>query len=194
MGFFKRIFGSTSSSKVIPRKPYSEIIPTLKIDSNKVLDVQDLVEQFKKTRERYEVVSKQSGVPSDVLFAIHYREASLNFKCVLHNGERIIGTGLLTRLVPKGRGPFRSWEEAAIDALEIEKHKFPTTWDLEGKLTFCEKYNGLGYSKRNVPSPYVLAWTNGYSMGKYVADGKYDPSFIDKQCGVAAILLGIGNA
>jgi lysozyme family protein len=95
--------------------------------------------------------------------------------------------------VPKGRGPFATWELAAIDALLMEKHKFPSEWDIVGKLNFCEAYNGMGYSKRNVPSPYVLSWTNGYNKGKYVADGKYDPNFVDQQCGTAAIILGIAG-
>ena len=188
-GVFKK-----KSVVVFSRKSYAEIIPTLKINQTKLLEVMSLVEIFNNTRERYHVVSHMTGVPEDVLFACHYRESSLSFKGVLHNGEKIIGTGLLTRLVPKGRGPFKTWEEAAIDAMEIEKHKFPKEWNLIGKLEFCEAYNGLGYKKRGLPSPYVLSFTNAYTSGKYVADGKFDPDFIDKQCGTAAIILGIGNA
>lgn len=192
MSWITRIFKKPTSQAPIARKSYAEIIPTLKINENKIIEVKLLVEKFHKTRERYEAVSSLTGVPSDVLFALHYRESSLNFKGVLHNGERILGTGLKTRLVPKGRGPFESWEEAAIDAMEIEKGKFPLVWDMNGKLQFCEAYNGLGYKKKGMPSPYVLSWTNGYIKGKYVADGKYDANFVDQQCGTAAILLGIG--
>lgn len=190
------MFGNLFKKKIVeavPRKTYAELIPTLKINEKKLIEVKLLVEKYKATRERYEVVSSLTNVPSDVLFAIHYRESSLNFKGVLHNGERIIGTGLKTRLVPKGRGPFESWETAAVDAMEIEKGKFPVVWDLVGKLNFCELYNGAGYKKKGLPSPYVMSWTSAYVKGKYVADGKFDKDFIDQQCGTAAIILGIAS-
>ena len=190
MGWLSRIFKKPAKS--VPqtsRKSYSEILPELKIADKYQVDVRLLVDKFNKTQERYHVVSHMTGVPVDVLFALHYRESSLDFTKCLHNGDKLPGP---THNVPKGRGPFKSWEEAAIDAIELEKHKFPKSWDIVGKLEFCEIYNGLGYKNRGVPSPYVLSWTNGYSCGKYVADGKYDSSFVDKQCGTAAIILGIG--
>lgn len=142
-------------------------------------------------RARYEAVSKATGVPWDVIGVIHYRESSSDFKGVLHNGEKIIGTGKKTTLVPKGRGPFNSWEEAAIDALvnappQAAKNK---DWSIAGTLDILERYNGLGYRKKGLPSPYLWAGTDQYVKGKYVADGKYDPEHVDKQLGTAAILM-----
>ena len=142
-------------------------------------------------RERYEAVSKATGVPWDVIGVIHYRESSGDFKGALHNGQKIINTGKLTTLVPKGRGPFSTWEEAAIDALMncapyAGKNK---DWSIGGTLDILEKYNGLGYRKKGLPSPYLWAGTDQYVKGKYVADGKYDPEHVDKQLGVAPILM-----
>ena len=142
-------------------------------------------------RARYEVVSKATGVPWDVIGVIHYRESSLNFAGVLHNGQKIIGTGKKTTLVPKGRGPFVSWEEAAIDALMncapyLGKNK---DWSLGNTLDLLERYNGLGYRNKGLPSPYLWAGTDQYTKGKYVADGKYDPNHVDQQLGVAALLM-----
>lgn len=142
-------------------------------------------------RDRYVPVSKATGVPWDVIGVIHYRESSGDFKGVLHNGEKIIGTGRKTTLVPKGRGPFATWEEAAIDALvnappQAAKNK---DWSTAGTLDILERYNGLGYRKKGLPSPYLWAGTDQYVKGKYVADGKYDPEHVDKQLGTAAILM-----
>lgn len=194
MSWLKRIFGRKPIAPAKERKSYAEMLPSLKIKDEWVLETKLLVDKYKATKERYLVVSQATGVPTDVLFAIHYRESSLSFKGVLHNGEKIINTGLRTRLVPKGRGPFTTWEEAAMDAMNIEKNKFPEQWDMVGKLMFCEAYNGLGYKNKGVPSPYVLSRTNEYTCGKYVADGKYDSSFVDKQSGVAALILGINES
>ena len=142
-------------------------------------------------RERYESVSKATGVPWDVIGVIHYRESSGDFKGVLHNGQKIIGSGKKTTIVPKGRGPFSTWEEAAIDALVVcppyaAKNK---DWSIGGTLDILEKYNGLGYRNKGLPSPYLWAGTDQYKTGKYVADGKYDPTHVDQQLGVAALLM-----
>lgn len=155
-------------------------------------------------RSRYEAVSKQTGVPWDVIAVIHYRESSGSFAGVLHNGQKIIGTGKKTTLVPKGRGPFSTWEEAAIDALYHAgpKAALNKDWSIGATLDILERYNGLGY--RNGPvvkngdkvtryppqaSPYLWAGTDQYVKGKYVADGKYDPNHVDQQLGVAALLM-----
>lgn len=142
-------------------------------------------------RSRYELVAKATGVPWDVIGVIHYRESSNHFAGVLHNGEKIIGTGKKTTLVPKGRGPFSTWEQAAIDALAnchpyLAKQK---DWSLGITLDLLEAYNGLGYRNKGLPSPYLWAGTDQYQKGKYVADGKFDPNHVDQQLGVAAILM-----
>jgi lysozyme family protein len=141
-------------------------------------------------RVRYEEVEKLSGVPWFVVAAIHSREASLNFGAVLHNGERIIGTGARTHLVPKGRGPFSTWQAAAVDALTVAPHqlnKVPS-WTVERILYEIERYNGWGYIGK-VNSPYVWSFTNQYDSGKYVADHVFRHDAVDQQCGCAAVLI-----
>src|SRR5262245_53876096 len=143
-------------------------------------------------RARYQAVEKKTGVPWFVIGVIHNREASLNFSCVLHNGEKIIGTGRKTRLVPAGRGPFATWEEAAIDALTMSPHSLHRVgnWPLERMLHEIEKYNGWGYlGKCN--SPYLWSWTSEYSGGKYVADHVFSRTAVDAQAGCVAILKAL---
>lgn len=147
-------------------------------------------------RSRYELVSKATGVPWDVIGVIHYRESSGDFRGVLHNGQKIIGTGKLTTLVPKGRGPFSTWEDAAVDALAnchpyLAKNK---DWSIGTALDKLEAYNGLGYRNKGLASPYLWAGTDQYVKGKYVADGKFDPNHVDQQLGVAAILMKLREA
>lgn len=149
--------------------------------------------RIRANRARYEAVSAKTGVPWDVIAVIHYRESSGDFAGVLHNGQKIIGTGRKTTLVPKGRGPFTSWEQAAIDALTncapyAARNK---DWSLANTLDVLERYNGLGYRNKGLPSPYLWAGTDQYVKGKYVADGKYDPNHVDQQLGVAAILIAL---
>lgn len=187
--------------KIVATVNYFEICKNLSIDESRVPELNSLVLKFKENFEQYKAVSVAlNNFPIDLIFALHYRESSLSFAGVLHNGERILGKGLKTKLVPKGRGPFNTWVEAAIDALLLKKNIFPEAWAFEARLEFAEKFNGLGYrskvgdSGKVELSPYVFAGTNVHDeTGKYVADGKYSSTAKEKQLGVAAILLMINK-
>jgi hypothetical protein len=95
--------------------------------------------------------------------------------------------------VPAGRGPFVSWEAAAIDALvNCPPHAARNEdWSIGGTLAKLEEYNGLGYAARGRPSPYIWAGTDQYKSGKYVRDGVYDPNAVDAQPGCAGMLMAL---
>jgi hypothetical protein len=95
--------------------------------------------------------------------------------------------------VPAGRGPFKSWEEAAVDALVNCRPCAARNrdWSIGGTLTRLEEYNGLGYASRGRPSPYVWSGTDQYTSGKYIRDGVYDPGAVDKQLGCAGLLMAM---
>lgn len=141
----------------------------------------------------YTKVEKATGVPWYLVACLHSLEGSLNFSTHLHNGDPLSAR---TVHVPAGRPlagkpPF-AWYESAIDALGgVGAHK-TKNWTLGYCLAYAETFNGLGYRKRGVPSPYLWSFTDQYSRGKYVADGKYDANAISKQAGVAALLKVLG--
>lgn len=135
------------------------------------------------SKARYQAVSKETGYPWPVIAVIHWRESSGNWKASLAQGDP---WDQVSTHVPKGRGPFNSWEEAAIDALHEIKWN---DWSIAGTLTYLERYNGLGYANRNRPSPYVWSKTDQYHSGKYTSDGRYNSNVIDSQPGCAALLI-----
>lgn len=144
-----------------------------------------------KNVERYRVVERLTGTPWQLIAAIHYREASFDFNSCLHNGDPL---GAKTVHVPKGRGPFYTWEEAAVDALKYDGLAKAGAWSIPEMLQKAEKYNGLGYIKfhPNVMSPYVWSGTHIYANnGKYSYDGKFEPGVKDDQIGVAAIFKAL---
>lgn len=143
--------------------------------------------------DRYRAVQAATGVPWYFIGALHMRESSCNFVGVLHNGEHIIGTGRLTSLVPAGRGPFTSWEEAAIDALKLKDMHRVQSWSAARMLYQAEVFNGLGYVGKGVNSAYVWAGTNHEQLGKYVADHVWDATHDDTQLGVAAVLIRLAQ-
>ena len=96
------------------RPRYTNFWRDMRVQNIGVLDA--AAAKLLRNKVRYEKVGKPLGIPWWWIAICHHRESSGNFAGVLHNGEHIIGTGRKTRLVPAGRGPFASWEEAAVDA------------------------------------------------------------------------------
>ncbi|MGY3234822.1 lysozyme family protein [Bradyrhizobium sp. USDA 4448] len=145
-----------------------------------------------KSKQRYQGVERQTGVPWAVIAVIHERESSQQWNASLAQGDP---WNRVSIHVPAGRGPFDSWEAAAIDALVecppfLARHK---DWSIAGALTALEAYNGIGYAARAVPSPYLWSGTDQYRAGKYVRDGVYDPDKVDPQVGCAALLMALAE-
>lgn len=139
----------------------------------------------------YDEIEKETGVPWWFTGMVHYRESNLDMNKSLAQGDP---WNKVSTHVPKGRGPFKSFKEAAVDALVncapyAARNK---DWSAAGALTMFEQYNGLGYYNKGLPSPYVWAGTDQYIKGKYVADGVFDPNAVDQQLGGAGILKFLG--
>ena len=136
-------------------------------------------------QSRYERVRVLTGVP--VLFTgpVHMREASLNFRTYLGNGDPL---NQVTTHVPQGRGPFKLWEDGAVDAFKLQRLEKVPNWSVPRLLFEQEGYNGWGYRGRGMVSPYLWAGTNIYSGGKYTSDGNFDPKAFDMQLGTAIVM------
>lgn len=192
MSIFSRIFNrGPKKEPVVPNYPL--LWNGCKVDDDKKADVLNTVKKYWiPNKDKYLRVSKLTGVPSWVVFAIHWKEASCRFDGALHNGDRCIGNGKKTWNVPSGRGPFNTWEETAIDALLMKKNIFPYWESIPRALEFCEKYNGLGHRNKGELSPYIWAYTNNHDeTGNYVSDGKYSSTAVIRSAGVASLLLAM---
>lgn len=166
-----------------------ELFDTVLIRDTKLSEVEEAAERIVENRARYEAVP--GGIPWMIVGILHCMESGFNFGRHLHNGDP-----LTARTVddPKGRPvaepasgklPY-TWEESAADALsQVWK---PVEWTVGGSLNFLEHYNGLGYRKHGVYSPYVWSYTTAYSCGKFMYDDQFFPTVISKQMGGAAIL------
>lgn len=139
-------------------------------------------------KARYRAVEAQTGVPWAFIGVLHAREAGCDFRGVLHNGEKILGTGRKTKLVPAGRGPFETWEEAAADALALKGYAPGFPWSVTRCLYEGERFNGFGYRLHAVPSAYLWSGSDQYARGKYVADGVWSAAAVDKQTGIAPLM------
>lgn len=139
----------------------------------------------------YDPVSQKTNIPWYVIAALDMREENFSHSGYLGNGDPL---WRVTTHVPRGRGPFSSWFEGAIDALHfdhMDELPYGGHWDIVTALIKCEGYNGLGYAAHGIPSPYVWAGTNIQVPGKYVSDGHWDSSAWDSQPGVAGLFIAL---
>lgn len=137
-------------------------------------------------------------VPWQVIGCLHLREAGgyvgNPFNRNLMNGQPL---NMETTIVPRGYGPWNSFEESAVDALRIKD--VPDVWTIANTLYFCERYNGMGYrmnDRENVVgySPYLWSMTNHYIIGYFVADHTFSRTAVAKGAGLAPILRELGYA
>lgn len=174
---------------------YAEMYKQAKIKPEKLGEVRWVATKIQANKPRYEavVLSLANGMPYWFVGIIHFMEGGGKFTTHLHNGDPLKEK---TVNVPKGRpllgNPPYSWEESAIDALTYMKYDKVTDWGIQNCLDLFERYNGLAYKKKRLQSPYLWSYTQFYTKGKYVKDGKYDPNAVSKQPGVAAIMKELG--
>lgn len=140
--------------------------------------------------KRYREVERRSTVPWWYVGLLHLMETSFNFDKHIHNGDPLSAQ---TVNVPEGRPPLwtagMTWEDSAVDALtEVKNLDEVTDWSLGSILLMMEKWNGLGYRKYGVYSPFLWSGSTYYEKGKYVRDGVFDSEQVSDQCGIAIVL------
>ncbi|MCG3198460.1 MAG: hypothetical protein HUU16_15895 [Candidatus Omnitrophica bacterium] len=173
------------------RYEYETLFGTCVLAPRRERLVEKLLERILAGKPRYDRVSEATGVPWHVIAILHSLEAGRSFDLHLHNGDPLSAR---TVRAPAGRPkqghpPF-TWEASAEDALRLKRMDRWTDWSLAGTLFQLEVYNGFGYRslKRPIPSPYLWSFSNHYTKGKFVEDGRYDPDAVSKQCGAAVLL------
>lgn len=166
-----------------------------RVNPERAPNVEFYVSRLLKFKPTYASVGTElNGIPWQFVGIVHGMEAGFDFSRHLHNGDPLSGR---TVQVPKGRpvtgNPPFNWHESAVDALMLEGlHQVPS-WSRARVLYELERFNGFGYRRRALPSPYVWSFTDVYVKGKYIRDHEFDPEAVSKQCGAAAILKGLDS-
>jgi lysozyme family protein len=168
---------------------YRFLFDTCIINSKKFAEIDSVVSTMVMNKSRYDNLSNQLNIPWNFIAIIHCLEGSLSFSKHLHNGDPLKAR---TVHVPAGRPangvpPF-TWEQSATDALTIHGFTKVSDWSIPAMLFSFESYNGMGYRKRGVNSPYLWSFSNHYTGGKFTADGFFDPNAVSRQIGAAVLL------
>lgn len=167
------------------KRGYANLYSRATIKPERLAAARKIAAKLTANRLRYEAIAVSIGCPWWFIAVLHQMESDANFATYLGNGQRL---DRVTTIVPKGRGPFKTFEAGALDALRIMKMHEVKDWSIERCLYEIERFNGFGYISKGINSPYVWSFTNLYAAGKFVSDGRYDPRAVSTQCGAAAIL------
>lgn len=152
----------------------------------------DVAKRLLANKDRFLAVEKKTGVPAIWLMPVWEREDP-SFSRYFGNGDPLDRP---TTDVPRGRGPFATWEDGVEDALALDHvvaaFKSPPESSWEYLCWKWESWNGFGpreYHGR--PSGYLWSGTNQYAGGKYTADGEWSRGTWDIQLGCVAIARSI---
>lgn len=161
-------------------------------------------------KAQFQEVELLTSIPWAVVAVINIMEMGMNFDGTILNGDP---WNKVTRHYPSGKGPWKSWREAAVLGLMAEASGWnfnlkTWNWDVGGVFFFCEAYNGFNermeigskISPANAP-PYIYSGTQFYSSGKKIEvlgpDGKYHGDFdvnkVSDQCGVMLMLKALSQ-
>jgi lysozyme family protein len=157
------------------------------INNSALIGLDRVAKRLVAAKETYQKVEAKTGVPWPVIAVIHEREASQKWTANLAQGDR---WDRKSTHIPRGQGPFSSWEAAAVNALKNSSPYIARNedWSIGNTLAKLEEYNGLGYSRIGRPSPYIWSKSNQYIRGKYIKDGVYSSTTVDIQNGCAPLL------
>lgn len=142
--------------------------------------------------DQHRAVEAETGVPAAFLAVLFEREASSDFRLALGQGDP---WNRVSTHVPAGKGPFRSWRDAAIYYVGYDHLNDNTApWSMPYCCWKGEAWNGFGPRSRGRPTGYLWSGTSIYDPpkgpgGKYIADGVWSGSTVDRQLGIVLVML-----
>ncbi len=165
---------------------YARLWSTMVVRADKVSVLDRIAAKLIAGKPRYATVANKTGVPWVAIALIHQMESGQDWSANIAQGDP---WNQVSTHVPRGRGPFTSWEAAAIDALSIDKLDQVKDWGIERLCYELELYNGFGSRARGIHTPYLWSYSNHYTRGKYIADHVWDADAVSGQAGAMPILI-----
>ncbi|MDI3561348.1 peptidoglycan-binding protein [Bradyrhizobium sp. Arg816] len=172
------------------KSEYERNWASLEIRPSRLADANGVARKAINGKATYQQIERLTGVPWYFVALCHYRESNFDFDTYLGNGETL---HRVTTIVPKGRGPFATFVDGAVDAFRIENFIGAHDWSIARILFRLEAFNGFGYHAKGCNSPYLYGGSTLYGppearAGKFVRDHVFDPNHVDSQLGTAVIL------
>ena len=156
------------------------LFDTCIIQEEKYGEVEGLLKQILKGKDRYNAVSNKHSIPWCVTAIVHATVCNCDFKVHLHNGDSLSGrtTNIPTGYPKGGRPPF-TWEQSAEDVFLFYRwHKW-NDWSVPGILHNLEIVGRDDYEIRQAPHSKLWHYSNHFEAEK-------NESF--QKCGAAVLL------
>jgi lysozyme family protein len=172
---------------------YAKLLPMMRVTNSGLINpvAAKLVSIYR--NGQYGAVPQKTGIPLLFIAPSFEREASSNFSRSPAQGDRWDRPSVN---VPRGRGPFDSWEDAALDAYHLNRldQVGAANWTWPLLCYYGELFNGEGYRDYyHMRSPYLWGGTNLQQIGKYTSDGKFDAGHFDTQPGIVPLAMRIAQ-
>ncbi|CAN5633962.1 hypothetical protein BH10BAC3_BH10BAC3_12710 [soil metagenome] len=163
---------------------------------------------------RYENVAKSTGIPWYFIGILHYMESGGKFNVNMEDGKPLANlkpsmeNGKTVFILTQSKSPRKSkttkapntpdssvaqktpvtWEESTAQYLNLSWLSKWYDWSIPGVLYCFEKFNGFGYRKNGIFSPYVWGGSNIYRKGQFTSGANYDPNLVSPLIGAGVIL------
>ena len=173
---------------------YATLLAAMRIDPARENELAEraamLLKLADRHRDEWAEVTARTGVPRLWGIASFERESSSDYSRSPAQGDR---WDRVSVHVPKGLGPYADWGDSCVAAYCIDKlnEVGASNWTWTRACYEGELYNGFGPRAHGRHTGYLWSWTNIYTAGKYVADGKWDPDVRDQQCGMVPMMAAL---
>jgi lysozyme family protein len=173
---------------------YATLLAAMRVDPDRENDLAEravaVLKLADKLRDEWTEVTAKTGVPRLWGIASFERESSSNYSCSPAQGDP---WDKVSVHVPRGLGPYENWGESCVTAYGIDKlnEVGASNWTWTRACYEGELYNGFGPRAHGRHTGYLWSWTNVYTGGKYIADGKWDPDTQDQQCGMVPMMAAL---
>jgi lysozyme family protein len=173
---------------------YATLLAAMQIDPTRENELAEraavLLKLADRHRDEWAEVNARTGVPRLWGIASFERESSSDYSRSPAQGDRWDSVSVH---VPKGLGPYADWGDSCVAAYCIDKlnEVGASSWTWTRACYEGELYNGFGPRAHGRHTGYLWSWTNIYTAGKYVADGKWDPDVRDQQCGMVPMMAAL---
>jgi lysozyme family protein len=171
---------------------YASLLAAMRVDPGRAHQLTARAEEIlalaQQHRSEWDAVEAATGVPRLWGIASFERESSSDYARSPAQGDRWDRT---STDIPRGRGPFKSWGDACVDAYRIDHLDQVRQWTWTRACYEGELYNGFGPRNHGRRTGYLWAWTNIYDGGKYVGDNDWNPDAEDGQCGMVPMMAAL---
>lgn len=174
------------------RPEYERDLATMKVDRSVQVDRVARHLLHPDIMDKHRLVQDRTGVPAVFIATLFEREASSNFHLALGQGDP---WNRVSTHVPRGKGPFPSWPDAAIYYVKYDHiNDNSAPWSLPYMCWKGEIWNGFGPRGHGRPTGYLWSGTTIYDPpagpgGKYIADGQWSGHTVDQQLGIMPVIL-----